>query len=253
MRGLEMLQAFRREKSAWRLSDLARKMKISRSSAFRTAYTLEVAGFIEKNPDGNRYRLTSKALKLGFEYLASLEIVEIARPVLEKLRDETNLSAHLAILDGRDIVHLARIPSHGPLASTVTVGARRPSHATPLGRALLLEKSKAELAAIFGKSKLEAFTEQTPTTLTALEALLKADRARGYIVSHGSFLLGGGSVAAPVHDSSGKIIAAINVSGPTDEIFEKVEAAGRLNDLVVGAADEISARFGFAAGRRMSA
>ena len=252
MRGLEALQCFGREQPAWRLSDLARKMEISRSSAFRIAYTLEVAGFIEKDTHSNRYRLTSKALRLGFEYLASLEIVDISRPVLEKLRDDTNLSAHLAILDGRDIVHLARFPSHGPLTSTVTVGARRPSHATPLGRALLLEKSKAELSAIFGKGKLEAFTKQSPTTLKALETQLAGDRARGYILSHGSYLPGGGSVAASIRNSTSEIVAAINVSGPTD-VFDKIEAMGGLIDRVVSAADEISARLGYIAGRRKSA
>lgn len=244
MRGLEMLQAFEREKPALRLSDLARSVKISNSAAFRIAYTLELAGFIERDAGSNHYRLTGKALGLGFEYLASLEIVDIARPVLEKLRNDTNLSAHLAILEGSEIVHLSRIPAHGPLTSTVTVGSRRPAHATPSGRVLLFEKTNIELAAIFGDAKLEAFTKQTPTSLASLIALLAKDRARGFVVSRGSYLPGSGSVSAPIRDSAGKIIAAINVSGPT-VIFEKAAKDTRLNDLVVGAANQISVRLGF--------
>lgn len=248
VRGLELLQAFGHDNPTMRLSDLAMALGISRSSAFRLAYTLESLAFLSREPNGTTYRLTSKVLSLGFAYLGSFELVDVARPVLEKLRDRTHLSSHLAILEGDKIVHLIRLSSKTAMTSNIAVGSRRPAHATPLGRAILMESTLDRLRSIFGDGPLEVFTEQTPTDIKGLHELLVADAKRGLVVSRGSFLRSGSSVAAPIRGRDGEIVAAINVSGPR-EAFEKESVVRQLQKDVLVAATDISASLGCPLGR----
>ncbi|MET3794735.1 IclR family transcriptional regulator [Aquamicrobium terrae] len=243
MRGLELLQSFDHETPALRLSELAQKVGMSRSSAFRIAYTLETMGFLERETNGTSYRLASKVLNLGFAYLDSQEIVDIARPALEELRNAINLTTHLAILEGREIVHLVRVAGNTPMTSNVAIGTRRPAYAAPLGRALLMDKSPAELRTIFGAGKLKKYTDFTPGDVAELAKLVAADAAQGYVISHGSFVPGGGSVAAPVRDRKGEIVAAINASGPV-ELFEPA-AETKFVEKVLFAAGKISSRLGY--------
>ncbi len=247
-RGLEILQLFRKDRPVLRLLDMANEIGLSRSSAFRLAYTLESMGFLERADDGRSYRLASRVLSLGFEYLASVDLVEIARPVLERLRDRTDLSAHLAILEGREIVHLIRVPSRGAMTSNVSVGSRRPAHATPMGRVLLFELSEEQLGKLYRGATLARVTDQTPTTLSALKQVLAADRERGHVVSYGSYVPGGASIAAPVRGPSGAVVAAINISGPQDAFADAV--IGRLTEAVLDAAGDISTRLGYKAPHR---
>jgi DNA-binding IclR family transcriptional regulator len=248
VRGLELLQAFSHDNPTMRLSDLAVELGVSRSSAFRLAYTLESLGFLDRDSNGTTYRLTSKVLSLGFAYLGSFELIDVARPILEKLRDKTHLSAHLAVLEGDKIVHLIRLASKTAMTSNIAVGSRRPAHATPLGRALLMDSTLERLRSIFGAGPLEVFTDQTPTDIKELHGLLVDDTKRGFIVSRGSFMPSGSSVAAPVRGWEAEILAAINVSGP-QESFDDGGVVKQIQKDVIAAAAEISASLGYAPAR----
>jgi DNA-binding IclR family transcriptional regulator len=247
-RGLELLQHFNRDHRIMTQSNIANAMKVSRSTAFRLLYTLEDMGFVERDKDGKTYRLGSKVLTLGFEYLASLDVVDVARPFLELLRDDTGASSHLAIRDGREIIYLSRVPTRHPLTSTAVLGGRRPAHATPMGRILLCELPEKEVRQLYRGVTLRAFTEQTPTTLEALIELLRKDCTRGVVVSRGSFELGRSSIAAPVRSASGEIIAAIEIAGP-NSAFNLDELDTRLKDKVCATALEISNRLGYQPGK----
>ncbi len=108
IRGLALLEAFSGERSSLSLADLSRVLGASRSSTFRIAYTLNELGYLVRDDATKSYRLGSRVLGLGFGYLSSLELAESARPHLEALRDRTDCSAHLAVLDGVEIVYVAR-------------------------------------------------------------------------------------------------------------------------------------------------
>jgi DNA-binding IclR family transcriptional regulator len=210
-RGIQILRAFDRQRTQLGAPEIARELGIPRSTVFRLMQTLEYMGLLEKIDHSSDYRLGIGVLSLGFEYLASMEVTELARPILDRLRDETGFSSHLAIRDGTDMVFVVKSAAKAAFASSVTIGTRFPAHATILGRVMLADLTDTELQDVYPTGKLPRYSDQTPETLTALKAILEGDASRGYALSAAYFEHGIGSIAAPVRDSSGRVIAAINV------------------------------------------
>src|SRR5262249_19581080 len=211
-RGLNILKLFNRARRAIGAPEMARELGIPRSTVFRLAQTLEAMGFLRPLDNGPHYAPGPAVLALGFEYLGSLDLVELANPVLARLRDQTGCSAHLAILSGVDVVYLSRHASRAAISSSVNVGTALPAHATVMGRVMLAGLADTELAALYAGRTLARFTDQTPTTLAALRALLAEDRRRGYAISTAFFERGVTAVAAPVRDHTGRVAAAVNVT-----------------------------------------
>lgn len=212
-RGLKLMEDLARRGRPAGLSELARSLGVNRSTAYRLACTLEGMGYVTREAGGKGYRLGPRVLTLGFTYLSSLELVDLARPHLEKLRDDTGTSAHLAVREGDEIVYVARVASTQHLTSNVTVGTRLPAHATSMGRVMLMELPESEVRALYAGRDLEAYTGFTPTTLDRLLAVLAGDRARGHVVSRSNFESGIASIAAPVRDDAGLTVAALSVVG----------------------------------------
>ena len=237
--GLAVLALFSRERSTLTAPDIAQELKLSRTTVFRLLHTLQAMGYVCRADEERRYKLGSALLGRGFSYLASLDIVEVAQPFLEHLRDETGMSAHMAVRDGRDVVYVARYAARTTVASSVHIGTRFPVHATVMGRMTICDFSDAELAELYPDEKLPRFSEQTPSTRTALRAILDEDRAKGYAVSQSFFERGVSSIAAPVRDGSGRIVAAINVTA-VDNVIDLGFMHGRMKDLVLKASSDIT-------------
>lgn len=240
-RGLNLLRLFKRTRPAITPPEMARELGIPRSTVHRLVAALEEMGFLRRLDNGNGYALGPAVLGIGFEYLASLDIVSLSNPVLARLRDETNCSIHLAIRNGADVVYLSRHPSRAAITSNVSVGSVLPAHATVIGRVMLADLSHAELAALYAGRPLETFTAQTPASLTALERLLAEDRRRGYALSQSFYELGVTSIAAPVRDASARVVAAINavaVDAPDALV------GGAVKDRVLAAASLLSQMLG---------
>jgi DNA-binding IclR family transcriptional regulator len=242
-RGLRVLECFSRERSNITLADLARLLKLPRSTVFRLTTTLERLGYLQRDGGGRAYSLGSHVLTLGFQYLASMDLVEVARPHLTALRDATGASAHMAIRDGREIVYVARVPSRAQLTSNVHVGTRFQAHATSMGRMLLADLDDREISELYAGIELETFTDQTAGTLEALLKTIGEDRDRGYVVSRSAFERGVASVAAAVRDASGRTVAAINISSP-DSSIDMAELEGSIKDYVLDCAGAISTWLG---------
>ncbi|HTO51623.1 MAG TPA: IclR family transcriptional regulator [Burkholderiales bacterium] len=236
-RGLRMLQLFDRTRKVLPAAEMARTLGIPRSTAFRIAQTLEFLGFLER--EGDSYRVGPAVLRLGFEYIASLEVAELARPLIERLRDATSLSAQLVIRDGREVVVVVKASPPSTFASNVTVGTRLPAHATILGRVLLSDADDRTLQALYPDAALPQQSSRAPHTLADLKRLLREDRARGYAVSESFFEQGISAVAAPVRDRIGAIVAAISVTAQRPTL-EPREFRDRLVEQVLGAAAELS-------------
>lgn len=217
-RGLQLLMQFNRDERELSGAELSRRMGLPRASVFRMLFTLEQSGFLERCPDGVSYKLGLAVLRLGFELLASMELTEVGRPVIEALRDRSGFSAHLVVRDGRDVVFIAKAAGGNAMFHSIQVGARLPAHATVLGRALLSDIVMKELAALYPEPTLPAYTPKTPTNLQDLKALIDQDREKGYGVSMGGYETGISTIAAPVFNEQGRVAAAISISVPSQRI-----------------------------------
>ncbi len=217
-RGMQLLGEFSRDERELTGAELSRRLDLPRASVFRLLQTLEQMGFVERVGDSASYRLGAAVLRLGFEYLASMELTEHGRPIIDDLCGATGLSAHLVVRDGREVVFVAKSAGRSFMFNSIQVGARLPAHATVLGRVLLGGSSMADLQRLYGGTRLQSFTPQTPTTLTALKGMVDADARRGYGVSQGGFETGISTVAAPVFDDHHRIAAAVSVTVPAQQV-----------------------------------
>jgi DNA-binding IclR family transcriptional regulator len=217
-RGLQLLGQFNRSRRELTGAELSRRLGVPRASVFRMLQTLEQLGFVERVGETAYYRLGIAVLSLGFEYLASMELTERGRPVLDSLCAATGLSAHLVVRDGRDVVFVAKAVGRSSLFNAIQVGARLPAHATVLGRVLLADLSLDELQALYAHYPLKAFTPQTPTSLTALKYAIDACAVQGYGVSQGGYESGITTIAAPVLDDRRVVVAAVSITAPAQQV-----------------------------------
>jgi len=239
VRGVEILRLFSRERAELSAPDMARELGIPRSTVFRLVQTLEHLGLLQPTGAGKEYRLGMGVLGLGFEYLAALELPDLARPVMERLSADTGFYSHLVVRDGPEVIVLVRAAGTSSFASSLHVGTHLPAHGTVLGRVMLADLDDDGLAAVYPGGKLPVFSSQTPPSLEELKSLLSRDRERGYALSDGFFESGISAVAAPVRDAAGEVCAAINVTVPG--ALNEGRGLDDIVEAVVGAAQELSA------------
>lgn len=247
-RGLRVLEILANEERPMSVADIAKQLDLTRSSVFRLTYTLLHMGFIEEVPGGKLLTLGPRVLNIGYAYLASKDLIEIARPEIEALRDRTCVSSHLAILDRREILYLSCMQTRSGFLSTMNVGTRLPAFGTPMGWLLLSELSAPELAALFAESTFAPLTDQTPRNLRELTQRIATALAQGHAISHGAVEPGGSSIAAPIRDRSGRIVAALDISGP-DTAFDLTVFATRDVKEVLDTARRISGCLGYVEGK----
>ncbi len=244
-RGLRILEVLAEERRPLTVTELGRRLGLSRSSTFRLTYTLSQLGFIETAEGSKIFRLGPRVLNIGFAYLASQDLIELARPDLEILRNNTNVSAHLAIRDHREVLYLSCVQSRSGFLSNMNVGTRLPSYAVPMGWLLLSDLSSRELATLFAGQIFAALTGLTPRDMQDLSQRVAQSVSDGFVISRGIIESGGSSISAPVFDKNGLVAAAIDISGP-DSAFDLTQIEGRYRDEVRSAAIRISMRLGYA-------
>ena len=226
-RGLALLRLFAHDRRVISLPEIVRELGVTRATAFRLAYTLEADGYLQRAPHSNAFQLGINLLSLGFEYLGSLDLVEVARPVLEDLRDRADASAHLGVQDGREIVYVLKAPSRHRLRSNVTVGTRMPIHTTSIGHTLLFDSTPEELKDLFEGVNLRERFVHAPADTDALYQELVEERRLGCVIYRSRYVDGLHSVAAPVRDAAGHIVAGLNISD-----YESIPAMGKLESAV---------------------
>jgi IclR family pca regulon transcriptional regulator len=164
------------------------------------------------NFDGGRFSLRPKVLELGFAYLSSLSLPEVAQPYLEQLVAEINESSSISVLDDTDIVYVARVPTRRIMSITLAVGTRLPAYATSMGRVLLAALPDAELEERLARIEIRPLTKRTVKDHDALRRILDAVRRQGHAVVDQELEEGLRSGAVPIRDASGAVVAALNVS-----------------------------------------
>jgi DNA-binding IclR family transcriptional regulator len=245
-RGLKILTEFSPREPVLGAPELSKRLKIPRTTVFRLLQTLESLGFLERADKDRNYRLGVAVLRLGFEYLSSLELTDLGLPIIEALRNDTGLTSHIVIRDGRDVVFVAKAQSHAPIFSSVkvNVGTRLPAYATTHGQVLMSDMTLDELKKLYPEPELERFTKQTPATVEDLYERVCDDARRGYAISESSFERGISVVSAPVRNDTGRIVAVITTTIPRPEIDASLLDSG-LIDKVRRAADELSQRLNY--------
>ena len=209
-RGLEVIRAFDADARELTLSDVARRTGLSRAAARRFLLTLVDLGYVRT--DARYFSLSPRVLELGYAYLSSLSLPEVAEPHLEALVAEVRESSSLSVLDGPHIVYVARVPVSRIMTVAINVGTRFPAHATSMGRVLLAGLAEPELDAYLEQAELQRLSPRTVTSTSALRTELRRVRDQGWAIVDQELEEGLRAVAVPVRDASAKVVAAINLS-----------------------------------------
>jgi IclR family transcriptional regulator, pca regulon regulatory protein len=210
-KGLAVIRAFGRDHAALSLSEIARSARIPPATARRCLLTLEESGYVTRS--GRDFLLRPRVLELGAAYLESMNIEQITKTHLEEVARKTADSAALCVLDGTDIVYVARASVRTLLRLEAHIGSRFPAHATSTGRVLLSGLSPEALQRYFDSATLEALTERTVTDPAKLRALIEDCRRLGYSAVEDELAYGVIALAVPVYDHRRRVVAALNSSG----------------------------------------
>jgi IclR family pca regulon transcriptional regulator len=209
-RGLAVIRAFDADHPELTLSDVARKTGLNRAAARRFLHTLVELGYVRT--DGRMFTLRPRVLELGYSYLSSLSLPELALPTMERLVEQVHESCSMAVLDGEDIVYVARVPTKRIMSVAISVGTRFPAYATSMGRVLLAHQNQEWLAGYLAKVTLEQLTPRTVSSADQLAGILERIRSDGYCLVDEELEEGLRALAAPIWAGQGRIAAAINVS-----------------------------------------
>ena len=209
-RGLSVIRALSTPGPGLTLTEVARASGLTRASARRFLLTLERLGYVRG--EGRLFALTPRVLELGYSYLSSLSLPEIAEPHLRALVERVRESSSVSVLDDEDIVYVARVPTERIMTVSISVGTRFPAYATSMGRVLLAGLDPPEIAAFLDRAELRPLTDRTLTSAGALRMELERVRRHGWALVDQELELGLRSVAAPIRDWHLRTIAAINVS-----------------------------------------
>lgn len=209
-KGLAVIKTFSREHSALTLSEVAAAAHMPAATARRCLLTLEELGYVTRR--GRSFLLRPKVLELGAAYLESMDIEHLTKTHLEELARQTGDSAALSVLDGTDIVYVARTSVRTLVRLEAHVGSRFPAHVTSMGRVLLAGLSAEHLDQYFRTQKFVALTAQTVIDQKKVRHLIEESRRAGYAAVEDELAYGVVAVAVPVFDQTGRVVAALNSS-----------------------------------------
>jgi IclR family transcriptional regulator, pca regulon regulatory protein len=236
-RGLAVIRSFDADHPELTLSEVASRTGLTRATARRLLLTLAELGYVSTN--GRRFSLTPRVLDVGYAYLSSLNVQQIAQPYLEALSERVHESVSVTVLDGTDIVYVARVPTKRIMTISLGLGSRLPAYCTSMGRVLLAELATDDLGDAL-PARLQCHTEHTITSLADLAVALKQVRAQGWALVDQELEIGLRSVAAPLRDGSGRALAAMNISThvartPIEQIHDQlvpdlVATAGQISE-----------------------
>jgi len=248
-RGLSILSSFSERRPLLGIAELARAVGLNKSTAHRYIATLANLGYVQQDPETRKYRLGPRVVDLGFAAINSMEITRIAGRHLQALSDETGYTVNMAVLDGTDIVYIDRRRSarEGQFGIDLNlhIGSRLPAYCTSMGKVLLANQPPEQWQSLIDRIDL---ARRGPKTITAREALvvaLRRIRQTGIAVNDEELAPGLRTLAAPIRDGSGTVVAAINIAvhlsiwnASIDSIMQRLEPALRRT------ADEISVPMG---------
>ncbi len=211
VKGLAVIQAFNIKQPKMTLSEVATVTGFSRAASRRFLQTLVMEGYAKQ--EGKLFSLTAKVLNLGFAYLSSQDIWQHGKPLIQELVEQLNESCSAAVLDGEDVVYVARVATTKRIMSiSLNVGTRLPAFATSLGRVLLADLCNKELGNFLRRCEIEQYTQYTMTDKAELMTEITRVKQQGYCIVEQELELGLSSISVPVFDGMGKVVAALSIS-----------------------------------------
>jgi IclR family pca regulon transcriptional regulator len=216
-RGLEVIRVFTRSNPSMTLSDVARATGMNRATVRRFLLTLVQEGYA--HTDGKQFALKAKVLELGHAALSSLGFLDVVQPVMKRLAEELGESCFTAILEGEDVVYVACATPPGRFVNIdLTVGSRAPAHSISTGRILLAALPDRQRNTYLEKASLKKLTVNTVTSRVKLRALLEEARTKGWCIVDQELEIGLRSISVPIRDTTGKVLAALNIACPSSRI-----------------------------------
>jgi IclR family pca regulon transcriptional regulator len=239
-RGLSVIRAFDATAPRQTLTEVSRRCGLTRAGARRILLTLETLGYVKS--DGRLFALTPKILDLGFAYLSSQPLWQFAEPVMQQLAAELNESVSAAVLEGQDIVYVLRVPARKIMSINLGVGSRLPAWCTSMGRILLASLPPPALQAQLGQLNIAPLASRTVANLPDLRERIAQAGRQGWCLVNQELEDGLVSLAAPITDRKGQVIAALNVGSQVnrrspEQLLEQtlprlLDAAGQISRLL---------------------
>jgi IclR family pca regulon transcriptional regulator len=234
-RGLAVIRSFSRESPTLTLSEIAEHTGLNRAAARRFLITLKDLGYVKSN--GRGFSLRPSVLELGYSYLSSLPVWEVARPHMEELAEKVMETTSASVMDGTDIVFVARVEGKRIMNMTLGVGSRLPAWATAMGRILLAELSPDQLDRYFESITLEPLTGGTVTDQKRLRRIIAEAGEKGWTLVDQEVEEGIRSLALPIRDPAGHTKVALTVCSHASRV-----SAGRITEEFLPLAQETTTR-----------
>ena len=209
-RGLAVLQAFSQERRVLTTSQISQRTGIPRAAVRRCLYTLAKLGFVAEE-DNRLFSLRPRVLKLGHAYLATTPLAHAAQPVLRHISATLNESSSVALLDGDEILYIARASTSRIMSIDLHIGSRLPAYCTSMGRVLLAQLNDEALDAYLDRTKRIQYTPRTIVSREGLRSTLESVRSNGFALVDQELEIGLRSIAVPIHGTEGRVMAALNV------------------------------------------
>jgi IclR family KDG regulon transcriptional repressor len=245
LKSLKLLELFTPQKREWSVHDMIEALGYHKSSIQRIVSTLETEGFLKRlQPHRGVYRLGPQVLFLGSIADMSIDLRSIARPIMGQLVERVQETSYLCVLEGDQCLYVEKVECSQPIRIIHAVGKRNPLHCTGVGKALMSGMTEKEVRKIVSQRGLKSYTPNTITKIGDLLHEIEQIRRRGVAYDHEELDLGVKCVAAPIHNHTGKVVAAISISGPTQRFTPKV--LPRFEREVMASARTISFELGFA-------
>jgi DNA-binding IclR family transcriptional regulator len=238
-----VLKAFRTRERELSVAELARRLELGKSTVHRVLRTLVAEGLVEQDPQTSAYRLGIVTFELGEAVRVHLDLHAAAGPVLSALREQTRETSQVGVLDGTDVVYVDRLESPQALRLFSEMGRRVPVHCTSSGKVLLASLGDEPLARLLTQAPLTRLTPHTITDPAALRLEVARVRHRGWAEAVQEREVGLASIAAPVRDSSGAVVAAVSIGAPLVRLNPGVRR--RLVPVILDAGEAISRRLGW--------
>lgn len=241
IKGLTVLEALVGSDRPRGITELAAELGLVKSNVHRVLQTLEAAGYVTRGAEGGTYGPSLKLWVLGSHVHARSDLAAEARPFLVALAAASRETVHLSVLDGHDVIYLAKIDSPEPVRAYSVLGGRAPAHCVATGKVLLaFHPDPAQFVRTYD---LPAFTPRTVTDRVALLQVLATIRTKGFGVNLGEWREMVRGAAAPIRNPLGTVVAAVGISGPSERLTQRRIA--ELVPQVVDTASRISAALGY--------